>query len=77
MRMLWNMLVKELIQLKRDPRILAVLFIVLAFSRPVWYTSDSAAAAAVQYRGGSTGGAAAAWCRIAASRSWWSAAAIR
>ena len=27
MRMLWNMLVKELIQLKRDPRILAVLFI--------------------------------------------------
>ena len=27
MRMLWNMLVKELIQLRRDPRILAVLFI--------------------------------------------------
>jgi len=27
MRMLWNMLVKELLQLRRDPRILAVLFI--------------------------------------------------
>ena len=27
MKMLWNMLVKELIQLRRDPRILAVLFI--------------------------------------------------
>jgi ABC-2 type transport system permease protein len=27
MRMLWNMLIKELIQLKRDPRVLAVLFI--------------------------------------------------
>ncbi len=27
MRMLWNMLIKELIQLRRDPRVLAILFI--------------------------------------------------